>query len=286
MVEGSFVAPRHLDEALAECSSEGAVPLGGGAALALMLKERLVEPAKLVYLGQVAGMAGIETTDSGELRLGATATVRALTTDATVLRSAPALAHVARLVGNPRVRAVATIGGTLAHADPRQDLPPVLLALGARVRIASTTGTREVPLADFLLGFMETALDEGELVWEVIVPVEPRRRSSYQRFAPASQDDFATVGVAASVELNDDGSVAGARVALAGVGSRAFLVADAAHLVQVGRPGSDDVDHVAQAAASVATPFGDVRGSVEYKREMVRVHTRRALEACLWAETG
>jgi carbon-monoxide dehydrogenase medium subunit len=281
MVEGSFVAPRHLDEALAECSSEGAVPLGGGAALALMLKERLVEPAKLVYLGRVAGMAGIETTDSGELRLGATATVRALTTDPTVLRSVPALAYVARLVGNPRVRAVATIGGTLAHADPRQDLPPVLLALGARVRIASTSGTREVPLADFLLGFMETALDEGELVWEVIVPVEPRRRSSYQRFAPASQDDFATVGVAASVELNDDGSVAGARVALAGVGSRALLVADAAHLVQVGRPGSDDVDHVARAAASVATPFGDVRGSVEYKREMVRVHTRRALEACL-----
>jgi carbon-monoxide dehydrogenase medium subunit len=285
-VEARFVAPRDIDEAVAECATEGAVALGGGAALALMLKERLVEPTKLVYLGKVAGLNTIESRCDGELRLGATVTLRDLLAADAVRRHCPILAKVAGQVGNPRVRAVATLGGTLAHADPRQDLPPILLALGAQVRVAGANGGRELPLSEFLVGFMETAMADGEIVVEITVPPGVHRRSTYQRFTPASQEDYATVGVAASVEMDEVGLLHEARVALAGVGSKAFLVDEARLLVRAGRPGPDDVDRVAAAAATVAMPFGDARGTVEYKREMVRVHVRRALEACLHEPSG
>jgi aerobic carbon-monoxide dehydrogenase medium subunit len=285
-VEPRFVAPRDIDEALAQCATQGAVALGGGAAVALMLKERLVEPTKLVYLGKVAGLDTIESRPGGELRLGATVTLRDLQTADAVRRHCPILAEVAGKVGNPRVRSVATLGGTLAHADPRQDLPPMLLALGARVRVANLSGSREVPLSEFFVGFMETAMGDGEIIVEVIVPPGVHRRSAYQRFTPASQEDYATVGVAASVEIDEVGLLHEARVALGGVGSKAFLVDEAGLLVQAGRPGPDDVDRVAASAAAAAMPFGDARGSVEYKREMVRVHVRRALEACLHEPSG
>jgi carbon-monoxide dehydrogenase medium subunit len=207
-------------------------------------------------------------------------TLRELCRSPLVWSRMPALAGAAAQVGNPRVRAVATVGGAMAHADPRQDLPPVLLALGARIGMAGPGGTRQVPLAGFLHGFMETELAEDELVTEVVVPWEPGLRAAYRRFTPGSADDFPVVSVAAAVSLRPDGSVGSARVALGGVGSTAMLADEAAGLL-AGRPLEPaTIAAAAAAAAAAAQPWDDRQGSAGYKRHMVEVWTRRTLEAC------
>lgn len=279
----AFAAPRTLAEALAELDGDGALALAGGTSLALLLRSRLIQPAKLVSLAGVAELSGIDQTGDAELRIGAMTTLRECRMSPAVRAQAPLLAHVAGLVGNPRVRAVATVGGALAHSDPRQDLPPVLLALGARVALAGPRGARETPLDGFFRGLMETGLAEGELVTQVIVPVPPGRRAAYRRFAPGSEDDFPTVSVAASLRLDGGGAVAEAAIALGGAGAHALLAGEAAALLRGRRPSPADLDAAAEAAAAAGAPTSDQRGSAAYKRAMVRVNTRRVLADCLGA---
>jgi carbon-monoxide dehydrogenase medium subunit len=178
------------------------------------------------------------------------------------------------------VRAVATIGGTVAHADPRQDLPPVLLALDARIGLVGPAGTRQRPLAGFIRGFMETELADDELIAEVTVSPQPGLKAAYARFNPGSADDFPTVSVAAAVTAGPDGIVRSARIALGAVGPAAILAEEAAGLL-AGRPLSPETIAAASAAAAAAAlPWADRHGSAQYKRDMVEVWTRRALESC------
>jgi carbon-monoxide dehydrogenase medium subunit len=276
-----FSTPTSVEDAIAELAGEDALAVGGGTSIALMLKNRLIEPERLVYLGKVPGLSGISETDSGEIRLGATTTLRELNRSALVQSKLPSLAQAAGQVGNPRVRAVATLGGAVVHGDPRQDLPPVLLSLGARARIVGAEGAREVPFSEFFFGFMETATGEDELVTEVTVPVEDGARSRYTRFTPGSEDDYPTVGVAVSIVVSAGGIVELARIALGGVDGMAILATDATDLLIGARPDADLIAAVAAAAASAANPSDDQRGSESYKRAMVEVWTRRTLNACL-----
>ena len=277
----SFRAPADLAGALAELAGQPeAMAMGGGTSVALLLKHGLIEPHRIVWLARIPALRGIRAGSDGGLDLGATVTLRELATSAAVRRHAPALASAAGQVGNPRVRSVATVGGALAHADPRQDLPPVLLALEARVRIAGPAGTREVPAAGFCTGFMETVLGPGELITGVLVPPAPGRRAVYARFTPGSDDDYPAVGAAASIVRARDGTVTRAVLALAGVGPVALLIPEAASLAG-GRPGTADIDAVASAAAAAADPVSDQRGSAAYKRAMAREWSRRVLLACL-----
>jgi aerobic carbon-monoxide dehydrogenase medium subunit len=277
----SFRSPATLAGALAELAGdEDAIALGGGTSVALLLKHGLIEPRRIVWLGRVRGLGEIQAGPDGDLAIGATVTLRDLAVSAGVQQQAPALASAAGQVGNPRVRAVATVGGALAHADPRQDLPPVLLALAATARIAGPAGEREVPLARFYTGFMETVLAPGELVTRVIVPPGPGRRSAYLRFTPGSAGDFPVIGAAASITRGADGRVTEAALALAGAGPVPLLVPAAGELA--GRvPAAADIAAVAAAAAAAATPVSDLRGSARYRRAMAAEWTRRALRACL-----
>ena len=231
MPEPTFVAPTTIAGALDELATDGSLALGGGTSLGVLVKNRLVEPQKLVFLGNVAGLSGI--TFDGELRIGATTTLREVARSSDVATPAPLLADAAAQVGNARVRAVATIGGALVHGDPRQDIPPALLALGASAVLESRDRARIVPLAQFFLGFMETACREDELVTAVTVPSAPGRRMHYLRYTPGSDDDYPTVSVAAVLRFADDGNVADAALALGGVGAHAFLVAEAARMIRV-----------------------------------------------------
>ena len=278
--ETAFAVPTTVADAIGELSCAGAIAVGGGTSVAMLLKSRLLDAGKLVYLGHIPELGGAGERPDGQLRLGATVTLQMLARSPLVRSRLPVLALAASQVGNPRVRAVATVGGAIAHADPRQDLPPVLLALGARVRIAGPSGAREVPVAGFLRGFMETDLAEDELVTEVLVPREPGMRSAYSRFTPGSADDFPAVSVAAAVTTGPDGTVRSARIALGAVGSTAILAEAAAGLL-VGRPlSAAAVAAAAEAAAAAAEPWDDRHGSAGYKRQMVRVWTRRTLESC------
>jgi aerobic carbon-monoxide dehydrogenase medium subunit len=279
-----FTAPSSLTEALGELAgTEEAIAMGGGTSVALLLKNDLIAPRKIVWLGRVPRLRDITRGPDGELIIGATATLRELAASALVLSHFPALAHAASQVGNPRVRAVATVGGALVHADPRQDLPPVMLAIGARLRIIGPGGEREIPFAGFHTGFMETTLAEDELITQVVIPVVPGRRASYARFTPGSADDYPTVSAAASLTRDGDGRITAAALSLGGVAGTALLAAAASTLVGV-VPGQQELDAVAAAAAAETSPFGDQRGSARYKKAMAREWSRRVLRACLEPE--
>ena len=276
----AFCAPETLDAALRELGeSEDVIAMGGGTSVAMLLKNDLIAPRKIVWLAHIRELRQL-TAGPGQLTLGATVTIREIAQSAVIRRQFPALAYAAGRVGNPRVRAVATVGGALAHSDARQDLPPVLYVLNALVRMQGPRGTRDVPVTSFHRGFMETVLAEGELVTHVVIPVVPGQRAAYARFTPGSRDDYPTVSAAASVLRDGDGRVASAALALGGVGQTPLLVPAASALAGT-VPGSPDVAAVAEAAEAAAEPYQDQRGSVRYKKAMAREWAGRVLRACL-----
>lgn len=243
-----------------------------------MLRAGLIEPVRYVALHRVLGLSGISVEES-QVVIGATTTLRELSRDAVVMAAAPSLASAAGEVGNPRVRAVATLGGAISHGDPRQDVPPVLMSLDATVRITGTTGQRELPISAFYTGFMESVLEEDELITAVSVPRRDGMLVHYERFTPNSADDYPTVAVAVAVALDGAGNVSFASLGLGGVDATAVLATEAASAL-LGVPlGVDSIDAAARIAAERCDPTSDNRGSASYKRAMVRVVLRRSLAA-------
>lgn len=276
-----FLAPESVSAAVAALSGdEEAVAVGGATAVSLMMKEGLLAPSRLVWLGRLPAWDAV-TYGPGHVRIGAGITLAALAGSEVVSRALPAVAAAAGVAANPRVRAVATIGGHLAHADPRQDLPPVLLAAGASVVVSGPTGERRVPLEQFLIGFYETVLQPGDIVTAVEVPVLPGSRDVYARFNPGSADDYPTVGIAVHLGIGSDGAVAGALVAAGACASRAVLLSRAAAALEGRSPADIDLSEI-QAAVEAEVPMaGDHRGSEGYKRRVAGVWARRAVEAAL-----
>lgn len=276
-----FAVPATVEEALGELAGgEDVIAMGGGTALGLLLKNDLIEPRKIVWLARIPALRQLDAGPGGELSVGAAVTLRELAGSAVVRERFPALAYAAGRVGNPRVRAVATAGGALAHSDSRQDVPPVLYALQARVRVTGPRGSREVPVAGFHKGFMETVLAPDELITQVVIPDVAGRRAAYARFTPGSRDDYPTVNAAASIVRDADGRVASAVLALGGVSSTPLLVSAAAGLAGT-VPDPSAVQAVAEAAEAAADPVDDQRGSARYKKAMAREWAARVLRACL-----
>jgi aerobic carbon-monoxide dehydrogenase medium subunit len=279
-----FSAPVTLSEALAELAGgEDVIAMGGGTSVSLLLKNGLIEPGRIVWLARIPELRQLDVGPGGDVSIGATVTLREIARSGVIRREFPALAYAAGQVGNPRVRSVATLGGALAHSDARQDVPPILLALEARVRIAGPPGSREIPLAGFHTGFMETVLAEDELVTHVVLPAAGGRRAAYARFTPGSDDDYPTVSAAASIVRGDDMRVISAVLALGGVGPTPLLVPQAAGLTGI-VPGAAEIEAVAEAAEAAADPADDQRGSARYKKAMAREWAGRVLRACL--DTG
>lgn len=194
------------------------------------------------------------------------------------------LSSAAAAVGNPRVRSVATIGGAVVHADPRQDLLPALLAADASVRIVGRRGARWVRLRDgFFRGFMSVDLEDEELVTTVTLPHRPASIQRYVRFAPDSKDDYPTVAVAAAIELDDGGEVEDVALALAGVAETPLFV-DGVADVLTSAPTSATVELVSEHAMEAASPLDDGPGSSRYKRAMTRVWVERVLHDLLGIE--
>jgi carbon-monoxide dehydrogenase medium subunit len=270
--EPEFVAARSVDEAVEHLAAdEEAVAVSGGTSIGLLTGQGLINPPKLVWLGRIPGLDAV-TASEHAVTIGAGVTLLDLARHPLLRQGAPALAKAAGVVGNPRVRAVATVGGALAHGDPRQDVPPALLALGATVTLVGPHGQRHVQLGAFYTGFMETVLQPGDVITAVTVPLVEGRRSDYLRFTPGSAADYPTVGAAVAVTWDASGQPAGAAIALAGVAPTPLLV-----------PAPDgrlDLEAAALAAAGAARPTDDRLGSASYKRAMAAVWTRRALEAC------
>jgi len=280
MSELAFVSPTTVSAVLEELADPEAVLVGGGTSLALLARAGLIEPSRYVSVGGVAELRGIEVVGD-TLEIGSATTLRELAVDERIRNDISSLAYSASKVGNPRVRAVATLGGAICHGDPRQDLPPVLLAAAATLRVASTRGTREIEIAEFYTGFMENLLEDDELVTAVVVPISVGVQSGYQRFTPNSADDYPTVAVAVSVRTDDEGVVRSARLALGGVDATAVLAPEAARALIGGALEHDRILAAAELAALHCEPTTDNRGSEDYKRAMIGVILRRGLEALI-----
>jgi carbon-monoxide dehydrogenase medium subunit len=204
MIAFEYRTPRSLKEAQADLKSFGdeAKLIAGGTALIIMMRQRLLYPTCLVSLRSVRGLNSITQKDGG-LRIGSLVTHRELETSAIVRRRLPLLADTYRHVATIRVRNMATVGGGLAHADPNQDPPPTLIALGATVKASSANGSRVIPLDEFFTDYYETVLQPNEMITEIFVPgLPPNSSGAFLKFLPRTADDYATVSAAAVVTLD------------------------------------------------------------------------------------
>jgi len=281
-----YRAPRAVDEALAILQEYGddARVIAGGTALVTMMRQRLVRPGCLVSVRDVQGLGRIEATN-GSVRLGALVTHREAEVSPLLMDRLPVLSETFRRVGTIRIRHMATVGGALAHADPNQDPPVTLMALDASVEIRRAGGRRELPLTEFFRDYYEPALESGELVTAVTVPLPPARSgASFVKFLPRTADDYATVAVAVTVTLESDGErCREARIALGSVATTPLRGRAAEALLPGARLGESLVRAVGEAAKRAADPLDDHRGSAAYKREMTAVMVGRALTQA-WAD--
>jgi len=270
-----YSAPQSLGEALALVASGERKILAGGMSLIPMMKLRLATPAEVVDLGRIAGLDAISE-DGGFVRIGAMATHHAVETSAVVRARCPLLSETASHIGDVQVRNMGTLGGSIAHADPAADYPAALLALEARIHLVATHSDRTVEAGDFFLDAFTTALEAGEMVLVVRVPIEDAHEGyCYEKVAhPAS--GFAVVGVAVRVK-REGGRIAMARIGVTGMGPHAFRARAAEKLLEEG--GSAE-----QAAALVGEgeeANSDLYASADYRRHLARIHTRRALAVAL-----
>ncbi|MBV9598608.1 MAG: xanthine dehydrogenase family protein subunit M [Chloroflexi bacterium] len=261
---------------------EDAHLMAGGTALVLLLQQGLVQPGHVVGLQKVAELKGIRRLDAGGLQIRAMATHREAEKSAEVQAYCPALVENFAHVATIRIRNQGTVGGNLAHADPAQDPPPMLIALNGQAVIASRTGERRMPLDEFFVDFFETALQPGEVLVSIDLPPLPAgTRVTYKKFLPRTQDDYATVSVAAALRVGAGGTCEDVRVAL---GAAATTPVHARKVEDALRGQRLDAQKIKDAAALVrdeVDPLDDLRGSAGYKREMARVWTQRALQELL-----
>ena len=281
MIAFEYVEPDSLEEALAllEQHGEDAKVLAGGTGLVNLMKQRLVQPAYLIGLRRLARHPELDEIQSnGGLTIGSLCSHRAIETSALIQHRLPLLATTFQHVASVRIRTAATIGGSLAHADPNQDPPPALLVLDARIRVQSSRGEREIELSDFFVDYYETALEPEELITTVIIPPQPTGvGTAFLKFLPQTHDDYATIAVAARISL-DGNTIAQARIAL-GAAAATPLRARAVETALQGQPLTPQVIRDATALVTEEIdPLADFRGSAEYKRDMAVVFTQRAIE--------
>jgi carbon-monoxide dehydrogenase medium subunit len=274
-----FYEPESVEQALDVLAhfGEDARPIAGGTAVSILLRQRLIEPAALVSLTGISGLREIEVV-GGVLRLGALVRHRDVELSPAVREEVPVLAEAFGHVGNVRVRHAATVGGVLAEADYASDPPCVVRALDAEVEVTGVGGKRTIPIADFFVGFFETALHSGELVTALLVPVpDPSSLTCYTKFRTRSSEDRPCVGVAALVRTRSDGVCEDIRVAV-GAAMSVPLRLPAVEQEARGRALTEDLaGEIAEGYASAASPLDDIRGSAWYRREMIRVLVRRSL---------
>ena len=279
-----LVEPATIDEAVAFLDPDDAAvrAIAGGTALMLMMKARLFQPVRLVSLRRVNGaLRGVRQDAGGMLTIGAMTTLTELERSPQIAAALPVMSRALQTLSNVRIRNVATLGGHLAHGDPHMDLPPILLTLGARVRVVSRRGERWIDLADLFVGYYQLSVTRDELITEIEVPAQPAGvHTCYAKFAALSADDWPSVGVAVWYRTDAD-RITEARVAVSAATERPLRVPGAEAALVGAAPTAQAFAAAADAAAEAIEPMADIRGSAAYKREMVRVHTRRALAQAL-----
>ena len=284
--EFEYHAPTSLDEALKLLAQHGdeAKLLAGGHSLLPMMKLRFAEPQHLVDINGIAELKGIEM-DGGTVRIGPMTSENAIIASDTLKEYCPLLPDAARNISDPQVRNRGTIGGDIAHGDPANDHPALMLACDAQFVLRGSNGERTVAAADFFLGTYWTALEADEVMTEIRIPAfKPGTGYAYMKLK-RKQGDWATAAAAVVLEMNGD-TCSAARIGLTNVGPTALHATDAAAAL-VGKPVDDAViEDAAQKAMAICDPAEDLRGDAEYKTHMAGEMTRRAIRLAVQRAKG
>ncbi|HEV7983760.1 MAG TPA: xanthine dehydrogenase family protein subunit M [Xanthobacteraceae bacterium] len=282
MTPFELAEPATLQEALQLLDPDDASvrPLGGGTALMLMMKAGVFQPRRLVSLRKIATLRRIAVGADGGLVIGALTPLSDVERSAEVARRAGVIVRTMRRLSNVRVRNVATIGGNLAHGDPHMDLPPVLIALDAGIVVAGRGGERMLAVENLFAGYYETVLEPGELITELRIPAQGRRRAAYLKVTTGAADDWPALGVAVSLET-DGHTMRAVRVVASAATEKAIRLAGAEEVLSGATIDDAVLARAGDAAAAQAETVSDVRGSAAYKRELLRVYVRRAVRQAL-----
>lgn len=281
-----YLPARYVEEAVDALARHGyeAKVLAGGQSLIPMMKLRLASPSVLVDISRLGSLATID--DTGEdLRIGAMVTEAALERSPAAARWAAALVDTSRVIADPLVRNLATIGGNAAHGDPANDHPATLVATGASFTLVGPAGSRTVPAGDFFIDLFTTALEPDELLTEIVVPKQQEGTASAYVKHERQVGDYAIAGAAVCLASGDRSTIEEARISLTNLGPVPVRADEAESLLR-GRAASRQLfAEVGIAAAAAAQPWSDMRGSAEYRRRVAAMVTRHALTEA-WNRTG
>jgi CO/xanthine dehydrogenase FAD-binding subunit len=274
-----YFAARTLEQALqlkAEYGDEARF-LAGGQSLVPTMNFRLTQPAALIDINSITDLAGIKNGAGEGLRIGALTRYRALERDPTIARHVPLMEEALPHIAHPQIRNRGTIGGNLAHADPASEMPAIVLTLGGKLRAQSVRGERWIEAADFFLGALTTALEPDEMLTEVEVPEAPPRSAACFMEVSRRRGDFAMIGVACMVQIDDSGRCSAARIGLCNAGDGPVFAAEASRSLVGSMIDKPAIDAAVELIGGAIDPGGSIHASKEFQRHLAGVLTGRAL---------
>jgi carbon-monoxide dehydrogenase medium subunit len=287
MTPFELAEPATLREALAllDPDDPSVRAIAGGTALMLLMKAGVFRPTRLVSLRAIKALSAIDAAADGSVTIGAMTPLSTLERSQLVRQHAPVITRTLRTLSNVRVRNVATVGGSLAHADPHMDLPPVLIALGAQVSVAGRAGERTIPVENLFAGYYQTVLARDELITELTVPAQGARRACYLKCTTRAVHDWPALGVAVSLAREGD-AIRDARIVISAATEQPVRLAGAEQMLRGGQIGDALLRQAGESAADEAELITDGQGSAGYKKQLVRVYVARALRAALADDSG
>ena len=282
-----YLTPSNISDAVALLQKHGdeAKILAGGHSLIPAMRLRLAEPGYLIDISGIGGLDYIQE-ESGQLRIGAMTCEAALEESEIVQRKFPLLLDTAKMIADPSVRNMATVGGNLAHGDPANDHPATMLALRASVIAEGPNGTREIKIDNFFPDFFTTALSEDEILTEIRIPTPPYASGGAYLKIERKVGDYAAAAVACQLNIDSSGSIENIGLGLTNVGSTPIRASSAEELLNGKKPDENMLAEAGRLAAADSEPMEDLRGSAEYKIALVNELTQRAIKLSIQRAEG
>tara|TARA_B100001989_G_scaffold246717_1_gene217947 strand:+ start:66 stop:941 length:876 start_codon:yes stop_codon:yes gene_type:complete len=282
-----YLTPSNISDAVALLQKHGdeAKILAGGHSLIPAMRLRLAEPGYLIDISGIGGLDYIQE-ESGQLRIGAMTCEAALEESEIVQRKFPLLLDTAKMIADPSVRNMATVGGNLAHGDPANDHPATMLALRASVIAEGPNGTREIKIDNFFPDFFTTALSEDEILTEIRIPTPPSASGGAYLKIERKVGDYAAAAVACQLNIDSSGSIENIGLGLTNVGSTPIRASSAEELLKGKKPDENMLAEAGRLAAADSEPMEDLRGSAEYKIALVNELTQRAIKLSIQRAEG
>jgi carbon-monoxide dehydrogenase medium subunit len=273
-----YLTPKTIPEAIALLQQHGedAKILSGGQSLIPMMKLRIARPGYLIDINRISGLSYIKE-EGGFLKIGGLTREAELEASPLIRSKYPIILDTAHVIADPQVRNLATVAGNLAHGDPANDHPATMLALGAKVVATGSGGERVIPIEEFFLSVFSTALQPGEILTEIRVPVPPARSGGAYFKLERKVGDFATAAVAAQVTVDERGVAQKVGIGLTNVGPTPIKARKAEDFLRGKKLEETNIRQAAQLAADESQPSSDLRGPAEYKKGLIKELAKRGL---------